>query len=103
MADIRQVVRAALDRAGINQRELARRMGATEGWISQLLAFDANPTVETLEAIATACGLRLHIRMCHCSEGGGFVCTPCKEELQGDAEPRTPSTHPSPGRPGREE
>lgn len=74
-------LREALDRLGITQRELAKRLGVTEGRVSQLFDRDSNPTWESISRIAEACGLRLHVRFCHCS-GGGFVCTPCKEQAE---------------------
>lgn len=79
---LQSALRKALDLAGITQRELAKRMGVTEGRVSHLFAADSNPTWESVAAIAKACGLRLHVRFCHCSDSGGFVCTPCKERAE---------------------
>lgn len=75
-------LREALDRAGITQRELAKRMGVTEGRVSRLFNAENNPTWESVSRIAEACGLRLHVRFCHCSDSGGFVCSPCKERAE---------------------
>lgn len=75
-------LREALNRAGITQRELAKRMGVTEGRVSHMFNAENNPTWESMSRIAEACGLRLHVRFCHCSEGEGFVCTPCKERAE---------------------
>jgi transcriptional regulator with XRE-family HTH domain len=75
--DPQTAIREALAAVDITQRDLAERMGVTEGRVSQLLGDDSNPTWGTMEAIAKASGLRVHVRFCRCS--GGFVCTPCKE------------------------
>lgn len=75
-------LREALDRVGITQRELARRMGVTEGRVSHLFDSEGNPTWESVSRVADALGLRLHVRFCHCSDSGGFVCTPCKERAK---------------------
>lgn len=40
--------------AGVSQRELAKRLGVTEARISQMLADDANPTIETVRKVRVA-------------------------------------------------
>lgn len=78
----------AMKAGKVSQRTLARRMGVSEGRVSQLLSADANPTLRSLCRMAHALGMRLDVtfaapldgepvRTCRCS--GGFVCTPCKE------------------------
>lgn len=47
--------------ASVTQRELATRLGLTEGRVSQLLSGNANPTVRTLSRIAHALGFTMRI------------------------------------------
>ena len=58
------VIRAILEarkEAGITQQELSERTGIAQGDISKLENGSANPSVKTLERIATALGKRLKI------------------------------------------
>ena len=48
-------------RLGITQRELARRMGVTEAFVSNLLNRRSNPTMETVAAVAAAMGCAVTI------------------------------------------
>ncbi len=49
-------VRACRERAGLTQEELARRVGCTQSYISQLEQPDARPTLGTLQKVAEALG-----------------------------------------------
>lgn len=51
---ISRVLRRERERAGISAAELARRAGLGKATVSQLESGDANPSVETLWAVATA-------------------------------------------------
>ncbi|NLF71072.1 MAG: helix-turn-helix transcriptional regulator [Candidatus Anammoximicrobium sp.] len=46
----------------VTRTELAKRLGRTKGWISQLLAGEANFTLRTLADVFGALGLRPIIR-----------------------------------------
>jgi ribosome-binding protein aMBF1 (putative translation factor) len=48
--------RACRERAGLSQEELARRMGCTQSYISQIEQPDARPTLGTLQKVAEALG-----------------------------------------------
>ncbi len=52
-------IRNARLRAGISQRELARRLGTTQSAIARLESNVSNPTVATLERAMDATGHRL--------------------------------------------
>ncbi len=54
---ISRALRRERDRAGLSAAELARRAGVGKATVSQLESGAANPSVETLWAIATALGV----------------------------------------------
>ncbi|MBV8956736.1 MAG: helix-turn-helix domain-containing protein, partial [Solirubrobacterales bacterium] len=47
-------IRYARIRAGITQRELARRLGTTQSAIARLESANSNPTVATLQRVLNA-------------------------------------------------
>jgi len=49
-------IRACRERAGLTQEELARRMGCTQSYISQVEQSEARPTLGTLQKLAVAVG-----------------------------------------------
>ena len=53
----------ARKRAGINQGELARRMGRSQAVVSRLESAEHSPRLETLREYAEACGHRLEFRI----------------------------------------
>lgn len=55
------VIAHILERDGVSQRELARRLKISEGRISQILSAEANLTVKTLARIGRALGYRLQL------------------------------------------
>lgn len=48
-------------RAGLSQRELARRSGVPQATISRIENAIVSPTVDTLEPLIRACGMELRI------------------------------------------
>ncbi|EIC06839.1 MAG: DNA-binding protein [Microbacterium sp. 69-7] len=54
---ISRVLRRERERAGLTAAELARRAGVSKATVSQLESGTANPSVETLWAVATALGV----------------------------------------------
>lgn len=60
-ARVALAVAELLEQKGWTQRQLAERIGVTEGRISQLLAADSNPTMRTLARIGNALGCELEI------------------------------------------
>jgi transcriptional regulator with XRE-family HTH domain len=53
-----ETIGALLSHIGLNQRELARRMGVTAGRVSQVLSGRENLTLKTLSTMAWALGIR---------------------------------------------
>ncbi len=49
-------IRACRERDGLTQEELAKRMGCTQSYISQIEQPDARPTLGTLQKLAEAIG-----------------------------------------------
>ena len=48
---------------GINQAELARRLGCSRAWVGQLLSADANPTLGTMVKLAETLDGSLEVRL----------------------------------------
>lgn len=48
-------------RQGVSKAELARRLGRTRGYITQILAGSRNFTLRTLADVANALGCRVHL------------------------------------------
>lgn len=73
LADIGTRLRAERQRAGISQRELARRLGVSASLISQIENDQTRPSVGTLYAIVTELGIsldRLFLDDAHGGDGG---------------------------------
>jgi DNA-binding XRE family transcriptional regulator/predicted RNase H-like HicB family nuclease len=60
---IKLYLRWARQEAGLTQAELARRAGISQQMISRLEDPDHNPTLETLEKVARALGVRLRVSL----------------------------------------
>lgn len=61
VASVLLAIADAMEATGVNQRMLARRLGVSEGRVSQLLANNSNPSVKTLARLADALGLKLKL------------------------------------------
>ena len=59
--DAARMLNMARRRAGLSQRELARRTGAAQPTISRIERGLMSPTVATLEPLIKACGMELEI------------------------------------------
>jgi ribosome-binding protein aMBF1 (putative translation factor) len=58
----------ARQRAGLNQGELARRMGRSQAVVSRLESAEHSPRFETLIEYAEACGHRIEFRIVEAEE-----------------------------------
>jgi transcriptional regulator with XRE-family HTH domain len=56
-----QLLREARDRAGLSQRELARRAGTTQSVVARIEAGTGKPNVATLERLYAAAGFELQL------------------------------------------
>ena len=56
--DVTELLAGALDDGGVTRAELARRLGRTPGFVSQLLGGGRNLTLRTIADIAAALSLR---------------------------------------------
>ncbi|SNR95061.1 helix-turn-helix domain-containing protein [Blastococcus mobilis] len=54
-------VQSFMEERGLNQQEVARRMGLTEGRVSQILSGEQNLTLRTLASLAAALEGHFHI------------------------------------------
>jgi transcriptional regulator with XRE-family HTH domain len=52
-----------LDREGITKVELAKRLGKTKGFVTQIIAGDKNLTLRTMADVADALGHRVDVRL----------------------------------------
>lgn len=62
-ADVGERVRAARERAGLTQRELAARMGTSQAAIARLEAGGVGATLTTLHRVASAVGMELRVEL----------------------------------------
>jgi transcriptional regulator with XRE-family HTH domain len=60
-ADTIETIAALMRSQGVSQRELARRVGRSEGWISRVLNGRNNTTLKTVADLAWALGVRLSV------------------------------------------
>ena len=63
--DVTEGLTEALDRGGVTKAELARRLGRTPGFVSQVLRGGRNLTLRTIADIAGALSLRPSLRLAH--------------------------------------
>lgn len=56
ITEVTEAIWEAMEEVGINKTELANRMGATKGYISQVLSGSRNMTLRTLSNICCALG-----------------------------------------------
>lgn len=61
-ADFQYAVLKALKQQGISQAELARRLGVSAPWVSQILSDEANITIESAARVIAALKLDLSFR-----------------------------------------
>lgn len=59
-ADTQYEVFRALSQAGMSQADLARKIGVSQAWVSQVLSDDANLTLESIAKIFLGLGLQCH-------------------------------------------
>lgn len=57
-----EIIREARLTAGLTQRDLARRLGVTQGAVARFESASANPTVKTLERVLRATGHQPELR-----------------------------------------
>jgi len=56
-----ELLKAARDRAGITQRELARRAGTSQAMVARIERGQQSPSIATLDRLVRACGLDLSV------------------------------------------
>jgi transcriptional regulator with XRE-family HTH domain len=56
-----ELLKEARDRAGLTQRELARRAGTSQAMVARIERGQQSPSVATLERLIRACGLELRV------------------------------------------
>jgi transcriptional regulator with XRE-family HTH domain len=57
------VIRQSRRRAGLSQRELAKRLGTKQSVVARWETRATSPTVESVSAVAAACGFALEFRL----------------------------------------
>ncbi len=58
--DAAGILREARDRAGLSQRELARRAGTSQSVVARIELGQTSPSVSTLDRLLAAAGFELH-------------------------------------------
>jgi transcriptional regulator with XRE-family HTH domain len=67
--EVTESLSRALDEQGLTQSKLARRMGKSPAFVSQILAGGRNLTLSTIAQVAEALGGRVEVRIVRQSEG----------------------------------
>ena len=62
IGDVTETIAGLLDSLSISQRELAERLGVTEGRVSQILGGSGNLTLRSLAAVGWALGIKFGLR-----------------------------------------
>lgn len=60
--EVTEVLSQALEKEGITKKDLAERLGKTQGFVSQILAGGRNLTLRTIADVADALECRIRIR-----------------------------------------
>lgn len=60
--EVTEVICELMDKQGVSRSDLAKRLGRTKGYITQLLDGRANMTVRTISDVFTALGLAVHFQ-----------------------------------------
>ena len=59
--DASQALREIVEASGLTHRQIARRLGRYDSYVSQLLTRSGAPGADTLASVAGACGYRLEL------------------------------------------
>ncbi len=59
--EVTEALSEAIEKRGLTRSEVAKRLGKTKGFVSQLLAGDRNLTLRTVADIADAIGISLKV------------------------------------------
>jgi len=60
-AETIETIVALMDEQGVSQRELARRLGRSEAWVSRMLNSRGNTTLKTIAELGWALGIRFSL------------------------------------------
>jgi transcriptional regulator with XRE-family HTH domain len=60
--ELTELICEVMEREGVTREELARRMGRSKGFVTQLLDGRANMTIRTVADVFTALGRTIHFR-----------------------------------------
>src|SRR5712691_5464802 len=78
--DVTEALSAAIEESGLTKSELAKRLGKTKGYVSQLLAGGRNLTLRTVADIADAIGISLKVAV-HGAETSKGATRPRRKDL----------------------
>jgi transcriptional regulator with XRE-family HTH domain len=78
--DAVELLQNARTRAGLSQRELARRAGTSQAMVARIERGQQSPSLATLERLVTACGLELRVRL---AGGDDTPAAPRRERRRG--------------------
>jgi ribosome-binding protein aMBF1 (putative translation factor) len=70
--EVTEMLSTALEKSGVSQAELARRLGKSKGFVSQLFAGGRNLTLRTISDLADALGVRVVVNQGRESEPEGI-------------------------------
>lgn len=62
--EVTELIEAAMEGAGVGRAELAKRLGKTKAWVTQLLDGTANKTIRTVADALAVLGREFHSTEC---------------------------------------
>lgn len=99
IVQVTELIAVAMEQGGVSKSVLAKRLGKSPAFVTQLLAGNANMTLRTIADLFTALGLELHVGYrvldgCAVANGKTAVPAPKKSKSATSAVSRTLVTKP---------
>lgn len=94
ISEITALIRHLMEEQSISNAELARKLGKTKGWVTQLLDGERNKTVRTVADVFAVLGRSVRFRHTPIEIGNVRrpVCEPCPRSIW---QAETPDWHPN--------
>lgn len=88
--EVTELIESLMIELGVSRAELAKRLGKTRGWVTQLLDGDSNKTIRTLADTFAVLGHEYHSCYCPIQPGKGVRFTISTDNLTATVTPATP-------------
>jgi len=74
--EVTELLEATMAELGVKRTELAKRLGKTKGWVTQLLDGEANKTIRTVADVFAVLGREYHSAQCPIQIGNASPSAP---------------------------